>query len=222
MASELLFTFSSGKICYFVVTNRVGQVWNISLLSFETYNQTNFPNYAISATEQGASHRYTGTFPAIIVPGVYGVEARQQLGAFAAHTDPTVAMGDFQWNGSATLPLADLATSGQIGQIAPIKMARGVAVPNFPVYLKSAADHVTPFTSGVLSGQISRDGNPFGPLQSGAFTEVGLGAYSLQALTSGDLLAQTVTLHVQGVGISGGTSDPLVLSFVLQRTSGAA
>jgi hypothetical protein len=80
---------------------------------------------------------------------------------------------------------------------------------------------VTPFTSGVVSGQIWRDGatSP-SPLQSGAFTEVGNGFYNLQALTSGDLLATTVKLLFSAQGISGGQADVLPMSVVLQRSSG--
>jgi hypothetical protein len=125
----------------------------------------------------------------------------------------------YDWNG-ATVGLADLATSGQIGLVSPMRLARGVGILNFPVYLKSSADHVTPFTSGVVSGQISRDNGSFGALQSGAITEIGLGHFNLFALTSGDLLANTVRLHFTATGISGGSSDPLPISLVLQRTSG--
>ena len=93
-------------------------------------------------------------------------------------------------------------------------------IQNFPIYLVSATDHVTPFVSGVISGQISRDGGAFGALQSGAFTEIGLGTYKLQALTSGDILCNTAALVFTGTGISGGTSDPRVFTLLLQRTSG--
>lgn len=223
MANEIKLASSHARVIYFVVLSRTGTIYNTSSQLFEVYNSSNYSSdYTISMTEQGtASGIYLGSFPSAIVPGVYDIIARQQIGGSPAETDPTMGVEDsYQWNGSFTLPLSDLSTSGQIGQVAPIRLARGVQILNFPIYLKSAADHITPFTSGVLSGQISRDGAAYTSLQSGHFTEVGLGGYSLQALTSGDLLANTVMLLVTANGISGGTSDPLPLSFILQRTSG--
>jgi hypothetical protein len=92
-------------------------------------------------------------------------------------------------------------------------------VQNFGVHLKSSSTHIDNFTSGVVSGQSSRDGGSFGALQSGTFTERGLGFYSC-TLTSGDLLATTVFLSVTANGISGGASDPVSISMVLQRSSG--
>lgn len=223
MAGELQFNYRSAATAYFLIRNRIGQVWNTSggTGAFENYQTTMYTSYAISATEQGsASAYYTGTFPAAIPPGVYAVTAKNQLGGSPAESDQTIAVGDYQWNGSQTLPMSDLATSGQVSQFAPIRLARGSMIRNFGIYLKSSADHVTPFTSGVVSGQISRDGGSFGPLQSGAFTEIGLGFYNLQALTSGDLLGNTVNLLFTAAGISGGTSDPLPMSIVTQRVSG--
>ncbi len=93
-------------------------------------------------------------------------------------------------------------------------------IQNFPLYFRSSIDHVTPFVSGIISGQISRNGGAFGALQSGAYTELGLGFYALQALTSGDTSAVTIALMFNAVGISGGTSDPLPLGIVTQHSSG--
>jgi hypothetical protein len=130
-------------------------------------------------------------------------------------------MGDLEWNGTYVTPLSDLATSGQLGQIGPLRIARGTMLQNFQFKLVSSADHLTAFTSGVVSGQIARDGGTtFGPLQSGSFFEIGLGWYGLSALTSGDLLANTAALVITANGISGGTSDQRDFAFVLQRTSG--
>jgi hypothetical protein len=97
-------------------------------------------------------------------------------------------------------------------------MARSEMVLNYPIYLVSAADHITPMTSGIVSGQIARDGGAFTTLQSGAFLEKGLGTY-VTTLTSGDLDATIVRLVFTATNISGGTSDPLVERVVLQRSS---
>ncbi len=223
MSAEIQFRGpGTGRTCYALIRNRIGQIWSVSggTGGFDTYLVGSYTDYAISATEQGGSNYYAASMPTAIPAGVYAVEAHQQLAGTAAQTDPGIAAGDLQWNGAVTLPLSDLATSGQVGMGFPLRLARGTMILNFPIYLKSAADHITPFVSGILSGQIARDGGAFGPLQSGVFTEIGLGYYNLLALTSGDLLANTVKLLFTGDGISGGTSDPLPLSFILQRTSG--
>ncbi len=223
MAGEIQASFRTGNTVFSLIRNRVGQVWNTSggTGAFETYTTAVFTSYAISLTEQGsASAYYVGTFPSAIIPGVYSLTAKQQLGGSAAETDPTIAVGDFQWNGTVALPLSDLATSGLVAQIFPIRLARGTMIQNFPIYMVSAVDHVTPLTSGILSGQIARDGGSFGPLQSGAFTETGLGYYNLQALTSGDLLGNSIKLLFTGVKISGGNADPRPFAFILQRSSG--
>lgn len=219
MANELQVKWTTGVTVYYQVRSATGTIWNGS--SFETYVTANIATYKIASTEQGsASGYFQGTFPSTISAGVYNVVAFQQLGGSPAETDIYIGSQTFMWNGSAPSAMSDAATSGQVGTYLPQRMARGVQVTNFPIYLKSSADHVTPFTSGIVSGQISRDGGAFGPLQSGAFTERGLGFYDLQALTSGDLAANTVKLYFAAVGISGGTSDPLPLGMVLQRVSG--
>lgn len=158
--------------------------------------------------------------PATITAGVYSVVAMSRLGGSPAETDTPIQSGDLQWNGSAAASISDTATSGQVALITPLKMARSYMITNFPIPLVSSADGVTPFTSGVVSGQISRDGGSFGALQSGAFTEVGLGWYKLSALTSGDLAAGTVALHFTANGISGGSANPYKVALVLQRSSG--
>lgn len=221
MANEIQITYASGKTLYFVVFNRTSQVWNNGTQAFETYVSANYANYAISFTEQGVSSGfYAGNFPAAITAGAYSIAGKQQLGGSALETDPTIGTENYQWNGSATFPLSDLATSGQLGQFGPIRIARGTMIRNFPIQFVSAVDHTSPLTSGIVSGQISRDGGAFGVLQSGAFSEIGLGWYSLQALTSGDTLANTIALSFSIVNVSGGRGDTRNIAIITQRTSG--
>ncbi len=223
MAGEIQFNFVSGAQTYFQVRNGAGQVWNTANVAFQAYQTANVVDYAVAAVEQGsASSYYAGTFPSAIAAGVYNITAKRQLNASPQENDPTIAQGDFQWSGTAPLPLSDLATSGQVSLVAPMKVYRGQMVQNFPFKLVSSLDHITPFVSGIVSGQISRDGGSLGPLQSGAFSEIGKGWYSLQALTSGDLLGNTVALLMTANGVSGGTSDQRDFSFLLQKTSGQA
>lgn len=221
MAGELQTNFDSGKTVYFLVRSASSTIWNTASAALEAYQTANYADYDIAATEQGsASGFYVGNFPAAAAPGVYSIVAKQQLGGSPAESDPTIGLGTEQWNGSTLLPLSDLATSGQVAQVAPIRLARGTQIQNFLFDLVSSADHITPLVSGVISGQICRDNGSFGALQSGAFTEVGQGFYRLQAFTSGDLLANTAAVIFTGVGISGGSADPRKFTFILQRTSG--
>lgn len=220
MAGEVQLSYQAGATVYCLIRNRLGQVWNTASAAFEAYNSSSYADYDVAMVEQGTvSGFYVGTFPAAISAGVYGIVAKRQAGGSPAETDVTVGTGDLQWNGSVTLPLSDLATSGQVGQFAPLRVARGVAISGFLLYLRSASDHVTPFLSGVVSGQISRDGGGFGALQSGAFTEIGQGFYKVN-LTSGDLAGTSVGLLFTAAGISGGQSDPLPMALLTQRTSG--
>ena len=210
---------TTGATIYAVVRSRTATVYNTSSTLFETFSAGNWSLYTISLTEQGSLGYYLGTFPTAIAAGVYSLVAYKQVTGSPLVSDQQVATGDYQWSGTATVPLSDLATSGQIGNISPIRVARGTMVLNFPVYFKSSLDHVTPFVSGIISGQISRDGAAFTVLQSGAFLEKGLGWYST-SLTSGDLLANTISLVFTAVGISGGSADPVAMAMILQRTSG--
>ena len=219
MANELQGSFTTGKVAYFLIRDRNAQIWSTVNGSLGTYNSSNYSGYVISAAEQGtASSFYIGNFPATAGPGDYGVIMKQQLGSNPAETDPTVDVGTVPWNGVNVAQLSDLQVSGVA--LSPIMLPRSFMVQNFPIYFRSSADHLTPFTSGVVSGQISRDGGAFGPLQSGAFTEVGHGFFNLQALTSGDLNANTISLLFTANGISGGSADPVPQSFFLKRISG--
>ncbi len=222
MANELIAQYQSAVSLYFTIRNTIGQIWSTAAGSFGAYSTAAYADYDVAGTEQGtASGVYAASFPSTIAAGLYYVVAYQQLGGGPAETDRFVAQGNFDWNGLVALPLANLATSGQIGQFLPTKLSRGVMVENFYIYLRGSADHVTPFLSGSqVSGQIMRDGGAWGPLQSGGFTERGNGFYSVP-LTSGDLFANSVALLFTGVNTGGGACDPLPLSIVLQKVSGS-
>lgn len=221
MANEIQFNSYASKTMYCIIRNSTGLVWNVNTSAFEVYSVGNITDYDVTSSEQGtATGYYTSSVPVLIPAGVYSVTAKYQLTSNPDVNDITVAVGDIQWNGANIIPLSSLSTSGQVASVAPIKISRGTMVQNFPFKLVSAADHITPFLSGVISGLISRDGNSFGQFQSGAYTEIGNGWYSLQALTSGDLLANSVILFFSAVGPNGGISDPRDMSYILQRTSG--
>ena len=217
MANEIQISYVPAKTVYAVIRNSVGQVWNSA--TFEAYNSSNYANYVVQMTEQGtASGFYCGTFPPAISAGIYGVAIHNQSGGSPVETDAPIGGGDLQWNGTIVIPLSNLATSGQVASNGPVKIYRGEQVLNFPFYLKSSADHITPFVSGICSGQISRDGGAFTALQSGGFTEIGLGFYRVP-LTSGDITCNTAALLFTATGISGGTADPTPMSLILQNSA---
>lgn len=216
MSAEIQFKGPTGSTCYVQIRNRTsGYIWNGS--AFELYSTLsgNQATYPVAATEQGAGSLFVANFPSTIAPGTYDVAARQRPTAPYLESDPIIAGGGVEWNGTIVPPLSDLTTSGQFGRALPVKMTRGHMVQNFPIYFKSSVDHITPLTSGVVSGQIARDGGNFGALQSGAFAEIGNGFYNLVAFTSGDLDAGTAKVLFTAAG-----ADPVPLGFVLQRVSG--
>lgn len=222
MANEIEVSYLTAKTVYSLVRNSVGQIWNGA--TFEAYATANYANYVVQMTEQGtASAFYTGTFPPAIGAGVYNIVAHVQIGGAPLETDPTVGAGDLEWSGTIVLPLSNLATSGQVASNGPVKIYRGEMVTNFLFPLVSSADHITPLTSGICSGQVVRDNGSWTALQSGSFTEVGLGMYRVN-LTSGDLLANTAALLFNATSVNGSTSDPRYFTLVLQNSvlSGSA
>jgi hypothetical protein len=212
-----------------MVVSSSGQFANVNTSAFEAYSTNSFlsGNYTITATQLGtAASIYEGNFPTWIAAGIYDILGKQQIGAAVAESDPNIGSEDgFSWNGFARVSTSDLATSGQLAGFLPTRaFSYGVAVPNFNFYLRSAADHVTPFTSGVVSGQINKDAAGFTVLASGVtaagYKELGNGWYSIIGLTSGDMACVAGALHFVALGISGGSSDPCPIGFVTQRVSG--
>lgn len=223
MAGEIGVEYATGQTNYYQLRNRTsGMIFYGS--GFESFNSAsgNLATYAFPLTEQSTCGHYVGNIPLNVPPGTYDVTAKNKVNAWFAITDPSIAAGQVEWNGVAAAPLADTSTSGQISYYLPTKMAAGQMVQNFQFNLVSSEDHITPFTSGIVSGQILRAGSvSYGPLQSGSYAENGLGTYTLTALTSGDLAATGATLRFQAANsVTGGLSDPLYIPLILQRSSG--
>lgn len=223
MAGELQFSYKASITAYVLIRSpgSGGMIWRGSMSGFDAYTTGNYSGYPLSATQQGtASAYYTADFPSPIPAGVYEITAKQQLGGTPAESDPTVAVGEYQWNGSRTLGLSDMATSGQIARFLPTRITKGHMIQHLPLYFKSSADHISPLTSGIVSGQIARNSGAYGALQSGAFFERGQGSYFLLALTSGDTNADSIALLFTARGVSGGNADPLPMAFITQPSSG--
>src|SRR5438874_2767819 len=123
MANEILFSFSPNQSGYFVVFNEAnGKIWNRASgsVGFETYTAGNYSGYISVASQLGASPFYEGSFPSGIGAGVYGVFAKSQLAGSGSEADTTVAGGTLNWNGSAVVPLSNMASSGQVSLIGPV------------------------------------------------------------------------------------------------------
>lgn len=218
MSNEIQVAYGRiGRTVYANIRNQTsGYIWSATSGYFENPVSGNFPDYGIALTEELVTGYYKGNFPTAIPAGIYSVVAREQLGANEAQTDPPIGTGDIQWNGALVLPLSNLEVSGALSQI---RARKGEAISGFMFKMVSSADHFTDFVSGIVSGQINRNGTSFGALQSGAFTEVGLGWYKTN-LTSGDLNAAAVALSFSAVGISGGTADRRDMFLLMQPASG--
>ncbi len=228
MTAEIQVTYArSGATLHAVVhaANSGSLAWNRPLSIWVNYNVGSFGNYALPPILSGgmASHGgslYHTDFPQGIVAGTYNVVVYDIL--LGDRLNPGQGHGTIEWRGESSgsryvASYSEQPTSGLIARAFPTQMARSHAVNDFMLYFKSSTDHITPFLNGVVSGQISRDGGLFGPLQSGAYTEVGNGFYSLMGLTSGDLNSATASLLFTATSLSGGVADPLVYSLILQR-----
>ncbi len=215
MAGELQGTYITGKTCYFLVRDKNANAANNATNTLEAYNSAHYSGYVVNGSEQGSSAYFVGNMPSWLPAGLYNVVMKQETGAGPVEGDPATDVGSVDWNGINVAQLVDISVSG----FQNILLTRSWMVKNYHFDLRSSLDHISPLTSGTVSGQILRDNGAWGPLQSGAYIEAGFGTYALQALTSGDLNANTVSLRFTGVGPNG-PSDPLTQHFILQRTSG--
>ncbi len=113
MASEIQCAHTAtGKNLYALIRNSTGSVWNGT--SFVSYATANLSSYAIALTEQGtASRYYAATFSSSIASGVYNLAVYERQGGSPAEGDPSIAVGQVEWNGSSVVAIdSRLATSG--------------------------------------------------------------------------------------------------------------
>lgn len=112
MAGELRAAGAQGQTVRVRIINSAARSWNGS--SFETYDAGNISSYAVTLTEQGASGVYVGDFPVgITTAGHYEYFAYSlQNPPTLAETDPIMATGSVDWDGSAsTTPSAAIANA---------------------------------------------------------------------------------------------------------------
>ena len=218
MANEISCNYGAGATLYAQLRNRTsGFIW-AGASGFQPYSSLsgNVAIYPLSMAEQGtASQFYAGNMPTSGVPGgSYDLTIKQKLTTPYLESDPVVAQGQIEWNGSGVAANNAAASSGQIAGFLPVRFPKGRSFDNFVFPMVSAADGQTPITSGVCSGQISRDGGALGVFQSGLFLEVGAGLYNLRYVTSGDVNADSVTMLFTATG-----ALPRIYTIYPQRTN---
>lgn len=209
----VIFSVNSGGLAF----NTPAETWDV----YDSLPFSSFFNSFQGGMLQGGNY-YVADFPQAIVAGSYNLLAIDLL--LGGYLNPGQGTGQIQWAGTLSgsrvvTSYSMLSTSGLFANSFPTQLSRSYAVRNFPIYLKSSEDHYTPFTGGIVSGQIARDSGLFTALQSGQITEVGHGFYNVMGLTSGDLDAGTAKMLFIARGVSGGWSDPLAYSLVLQRNA---
>lgn len=100
MANNLLefenSAFSANTI-YAVIRSVTATWWNGA--TFEAYNATDWPNYAVTTTQVGTSGYFTGSTPALTA-GIYDVGFRLKATGTAAPSDLTVGGFEGYWDGT--------------------------------------------------------------------------------------------------------------------------
>ena len=87
---------ATGQTVYVFIWNGIGKIWNTQTSAFETYNVSNWANYAISSTENSGSGSYFSTIPtAITTAGNYTWAGYIQLAVSPASGDTPVNQGPF-------------------------------------------------------------------------------------------------------------------------------
>lgn len=109
MAGEIQFAYgATGETVYAVLRNSVGELWNTAGAAFEVFNASNWSDYDIAVSEQGATGYYTGNFPSVSA-GSYSLEVRKRAGGSPATTDSIVGAGSLLWDGAALTGFNDKA-----------------------------------------------------------------------------------------------------------------
>lgn len=100
MANEFRMHYMTpGSTIYAVLGRSDGQVWNGG--GYESPLTANWATYALTVTEQDTTQFYYGTFPGGQPAGLYDYYMFLQVGAGPAVTDPLVAQGRIDWDGTA-------------------------------------------------------------------------------------------------------------------------
>jgi hypothetical protein len=88
---------------YIAIINDSGQWWNGT--TFVAYNESNWADYVVTATQYGSTDTWYAVFPASIAAGYYDIIQFRRIGGTAAATDTVEANGSMFWSGSDLLAI---------------------------------------------------------------------------------------------------------------------
>ena len=116
MANEIVIHYLTGETVYAHLFNSIGQVWNGA--AFEAPQDANWVDYALAMTEAGTTGYYRGSMPAVDA-GAYSFVVFVEEAIFILFggagggtiDDVSIGQSSIQWDGSAEIPLSDLATA---------------------------------------------------------------------------------------------------------------
>lgn len=115
MSNELRAVAPAGNTVEAHILNPSARLWNGS--AFEAYSSGNYPDYAVTMTEQGSSGVYVGSFPtAISDAGDYEVIYYLRSDpSVSAEGDQVVGTGTIKWDGSAVVTEEDASVGEMSG-----------------------------------------------------------------------------------------------------------
>jgi len=134
MADEIKLFGTSGNDYYVVLrSSSNNQIYNTDTPGLETYNESNWGDYAIAVTEQGTSGYFLADMPGSLAAGEYTVEARDGLAASAAVSDNRHGISKFTWNGTEEAPnvLNDLVDGITVKKLLEVLLAALAGETNF-------------------------------------------------------------------------------------------
>ncbi len=100
MNKNTITLLSNGDAPYIVIINSLNNYWwNTVSGAFEVYDNDNWTDYAISATQYGSSTVWTAIFPSNVPSGTFDVVQFEASGDAPSLTDISNANNSFFWNG---------------------------------------------------------------------------------------------------------------------------
>lgn len=157
MSNELSVTHSTGNTIYLVLLNTASQVYNTSTTSFETPQNANWANYAITATEAGTTGIYRGDMPSVAA-GIYYLVAYKQSGGSPAVGDSDIGEGAMEWDGSAEIALNSRSTFDSASDTVTLSASSVDAILDDPVDGSYTLRQILRLLASALAGKVSGGG----------------------------------------------------------------
>ena len=150
---------TASRPLYAILRNQNGDPWNFAAAAFNTYDGSNFANYALNLTEQGGSRYYIASMPSAGA-GVCFAAFYDKQGSSPVEGDPLVGLQTIDWRGSQTAQLNVVLS--QLEQRLPTALVGGridASLGDMPgATTQTLADGILDRTAGVESGFTLRQG----------------------------------------------------------------